>query len=94
MRYEQFSIRETLADPFGGTLALNACLTIYLSDNTPEIDAARRHPMVLICPGGGYTMTSDREAEPGGACIFGKGLSRGSAAVYGFAAWILSDATV
>lgn len=64
MRYEQLSIRETLADPFGGTLSLNAGLTIYLADNTPEIDAARRHPVVLICPGGGYTMTSDREAEP------------------------------
>ena len=47
MRYEQFSIRETLADPFGGTLALNAGLTVYLSDNTPEIDAARRHPMAV-----------------------------------------------
>lgn len=73
MRYEQFSIREALADPFGGTLALNAGLTVYLLDNTPEIDAARRHPMVLICPGGGYTMTSDREAEPVALAFLAKG---------------------
>ena len=24
----------------------------------------RKRPVVVICPGGGYTMTSDREAEP------------------------------
>lgn len=36
----------------------------YVLDNSPEIDAERTRPSVLIIPGGGYTMTSDREAEP------------------------------
>ncbi|MBZ6489560.1 alpha/beta hydrolase [Priestia aryabhattai] len=36
----------------------------YLLDNTPEIDENRKHPAVIICPGGGYMVTSDREAEP------------------------------
>lgn len=39
-------------------------MTLYLPDNTPEIDAARKRPTVIICPGGGYHFTSDREAEP------------------------------
>ncbi len=39
-------------------------LTAYLSDNSPEIDVNRLHKAVVICPGGGYCMTSDREAEP------------------------------
>jgi len=47
------------------TIALGqAELTIYARDNSPEIDPARRYPAVLICPGGGYGMCSDREAEP------------------------------
>ena len=39
-------------------------LTCYCHDNTPEIDARRRRPAIVICPGGGYSFTSDREAEP------------------------------
>ncbi|MDO4343594.1 MAG: alpha/beta hydrolase [Eubacteriales bacterium] len=35
----------------------------YFLDNSPEMDPARKRPLVLICPGGGYHMTSDREAE-------------------------------
>lgn len=36
----------------------------YVIDNSPEIDMRRTRPAVLIIPGGGYEMTSDREAEP------------------------------
>ena len=39
-------------------------LTLYLPDNSPEIDPARRRPTVVILPGGGYGGRSDREAEP------------------------------
>ena len=39
-------------------------LTTYFQDNSPEMGADRKRPVVLICPGGGYTRTSDREAEP------------------------------
>ena len=40
-----------------------ANLFTYFLDNSPEIDLGRKRPVVLICPGGGYEMTSDREAE-------------------------------
>ncbi|RSX54642.1 alpha/beta hydrolase [Bifidobacterium samirii] len=36
----------------------------YVIDNSPEVDMERRRPAVLVIPGGGYEMTSDREAEP------------------------------
>ncbi|RXJ04343.1 alpha/beta hydrolase [Anaerobacillus alkaliphilus] len=41
-----------------------ASLVTYILDNSPSIDAERKRPMVVICPGGGYRHTSDREAEP------------------------------
>lgn len=40
-----------------------AGLDTYFLDNYEEIDTDRKRPVVLICPGGGYRMTSDREAE-------------------------------
>lgn len=36
----------------------------YVIDNSPEVDMERTRPAVLVLPGGGYEMTSDREAEP------------------------------
>lgn len=41
-----------------------AVLTTYIIENAPEIDMDRLRPAVIICPGGGYEMLSDREAEP------------------------------
>lgn len=41
-----------------------ATLQAYIPDNTPQIDADRIRPAVLVLPGGGYVMTSDRENEP------------------------------
>lgn len=41
-----------------------ATLTGYILDNSAEVDADRTRPAVLICPGGGYRFTSDKEAEP------------------------------
>ena len=40
-----------------------ANLFTYFLDNSPEIEPKRKRPVVLICPGGAYAMTSDREAE-------------------------------
>lgn len=40
-----------------------ASLYTYILDNSPEIALDRVRPLILICPGGGYEMTSDREAE-------------------------------
>ncbi len=38
-------------------------LATYILDNYPSIDENRLRPAILICPGGGYEHTSDREAE-------------------------------
>ena len=40
-----------------------AFLTTYVLENSPEIDPQRQRPAIVILPGGGYEMTSDREAE-------------------------------
>lgn len=39
-------------------------LYTYFLDNSPEMHPEKKRPVVVICPGGGYEMTSDREAEP------------------------------
>lgn len=39
-----------------------ARLTTYLLDITPKF-AVQERPLVLVCPGGGYHFTSEREAE-------------------------------
>ena len=36
----------------------------YVIDNSPEMDPDRRRPAILIIPGGGYAIGSDRESEP------------------------------
>ena len=41
-----------------------ATLTSYLVENSAEMEPDRVRPAVIICPGGGYEFTSDREAEP------------------------------
>lgn len=50
-----------------------AHLTGYLIENSPEIDAERLRPVVVVVPGGGYEFTSDREADPIAVAILGKG---------------------
>lgn len=40
-----------------------ANLYTYILDNSIEIDPDRKRPVIVICPGGGYATTSDREAE-------------------------------
>lgn len=39
-------------------------LTIYVKDNSVEVNENRKYPGILVCPGGGYFFTSFREAEP------------------------------
>ncbi len=39
-------------------------LTAYLLDKSPEMGNVDTRPAVLVIPGGGYGMCSDREAEP------------------------------
>jgi acetyl esterase/lipase len=42
----------------------SAILTGYVLDHSDELLNTRLRPAVLVLPGGGYFMTSDREAEP------------------------------
>lgn len=42
----------------------NPTLTTYIADSSREIRPGDRRPSIVICPGGGYEFTSDREAEP------------------------------
>lgn len=55
MRYEKISVKCEGSHE-------DAALYTYLLDDSVEI-LIKKRPMVVICPGGGYTMTSDREAE-------------------------------
>ena len=54
-----YQIHEIPAGAGGPT----AKLSLYLWDNSEELDDGLLRPMVVICPGGGYAMTSDREGE-------------------------------
>lgn len=39
-------------------------LQAYILDNSQEFNKDKKRPAVIICPGGAYLGTSDREAEP------------------------------
>ena len=51
-------------DEISGIDGSTATFVGYCLDNSSEIDPNRKRPSVLVIPGGGYEMTSDREAEP------------------------------
>ena len=42
----------------------NVTLTSYIQDISPEMKHLDKRPAILVLPGGGYFMCSDREAEP------------------------------
>lgn len=52
---------KVLTEPLSGG---RASLTAYLQQSSPEMSNINRRPAVLVIPGGGYTMVSDREGEP------------------------------
>lgn len=41
-----------------------AKLYTYVIENSSSMEKDKVRPAVILCPGGGYSMTSDREAEP------------------------------
>ena len=45
-------------------MSTSATLTGYIQTPSEEIPGKTQRPAILIAPGGGYTMVSDREAEP------------------------------
>lgn len=49
---------------FTQTVGHDAPLTCYVQEPSAELATAATRPAVLVLPGGGYFMTSDREAEP------------------------------
>ena len=57
MIHETIAIR-TKSDPCD-----KAYMTTYFWEESEELWPGRKRPVILICPGGAYRMTSDREAE-------------------------------
>ena len=55
-------LTETIAIQVEGSLP-GARLCIYIQEKSRELRIKER-PLILLCPGGGYEWTSDREAEP------------------------------
>jgi acetyl esterase/lipase len=51
----------------------NAHVTGFLHEVSENIPNRRERPCVVICPGGGYTLLSDREAEPPAMMFYAKG---------------------
>lgn len=66
MRCEQIKV------PLKGA-APDAVLSTYILDNHEEVDIARKRPLILICPGGGYQFRSFRESEPVAVRMLGLG---------------------
>ena len=65
MIYEEFELEEKGSLP-------GAKLTVYIQEPTDSLKIKDR-PIVLLCPGGGYSYTSDREAEPIALSFLAKG---------------------
>ena len=56
-------------------LGESALVFLYIQEYSPNI-AIEKRPLVLICPGGGYEYTSDREAEPIALAFMAQGSRR------------------
>lgn len=65
-------IHETIKIQAEGS-AYEGKLVTYFLGNSPEIEPDRRRPVVVICPGGAYSATSDREAEGIAMQFLGRG---------------------
>lgn len=63
---------EKIELPGAGYGAKIPTLTAYVQDNI-EDQPARRRPVALICPGGGYAFCSDREGEPIALALLARG---------------------
>ena len=52
-----------------------ASVTFYIPEVSKEINPNPQYTCVVICPGGGYSWTSDREAEPCALRLVGNGIA-------------------
>ncbi len=59
MIYEKVFLKEVFAG-----IKTDATLTTYVRSTSDEIEPGRKRAGVLICPGGGYHVVSERESEP------------------------------
>ncbi|WP_342758390.1 alpha/beta hydrolase [Kineothrix sedimenti] len=50
-----------------------ASYTMYLLDNSAEVDSGRMHPAVVICGGGGFMRITEREKQPVAMYFLSKG---------------------
>lgn len=66
MIYKEFELKEN------GSLE-GARLTIYIQETSSPKMRIKKRPLVLLCPGGAYSYTSDREAEPIALAFMAKG---------------------
>lgn len=63
MLYQIFHLKDYF--PFLGENGKDPTLTVYAADNLSEMNwDHKKHPGILVCPGGAYLYTSSREAEP------------------------------
>ncbi len=62
MRHEVIHLKDEF--PFLGENGADPTLTTYLPFNMPEMNRQdRKRPCMVVCPGGGYRMCSQRESE-------------------------------
>lgn len=64
---------QTFTQDIAGIDGTTAKLHGYVIDNSEEMDPNRVRPAIVVLPGGGYVMTSDREAEPVALRMLGYG---------------------
>lgn len=57
MKYEVINLRKEQINGFMPTL------TAYILDECMDYDSSKKHPAMIVCPGGGYKYCSKREAE-------------------------------
>lgn len=63
MQHEIIHLKEKY--PFLGENGCDPTVEIYLPHNMPEMGRQdKKRPCMIVCPGGGYGMCSERESEP------------------------------
>jgi acetyl esterase/lipase len=56
--------KTTKLSDVNSNIKTDAFLTEFIIQNSEAIDPLRKRPAIVVCPGGGYSMVSDREGIP------------------------------